>query len=394
MNRWARTVTAVVMLNLAALVTVSCASHRATDGSQPPAGAGTGKEAGKMHTAMPETLRGVRKILFYGDSLTDGSDYPDYVVNTLRREFPEVTWELMNSALCGNTAADLRRRLQADVLDRRPDLVSICVGTNDCWQKRDVAAFAADMDALVAGLLAADVQVLLVKPSPFGKPEDETRFLEYLAVIDAVAARHRLPVADAHQVFLDGTRAGKEMLGPDGVHHGKDGFEGMARAVLDGLRLSDVAIEKTVRPWPWLLLDWETSAPVPNQEPYEPQKATGWQTYDRQAAIAGQPWWDAPFAARGGWMPFAPGKAPAGLAAYGRTRYRATRPGKAELRVGGSPPQIVWLNGREVWRQLKSHGYHPDADQVAVELQAGDNEIVVLSHYMAFVGIRPLDNEN
>lgn len=385
-HRICRTCVAVTVLALP-LALASCVGPKAT-------ATNPHQEGKHMNTPMPDILRGVKKILFYGDSLTDGSDYPDYVVNTLRREFPDVPWELMNAGICGNTAAHLRQRLQADVLDRKPDLVSVCIGTNDWWTGRALAEFAADMEALVSDLRAAGIKVLLVKPSPFGKPEMETKFQENLAVIQDVADRHKLLVADAHQLFLDGAKAGKEMLGADGVHHGKDGFEGMARAVLDGLGLKHVPVEKAVRPWPYLLLDWETSAPVPNKEPYAPANATGWKAYDRQAAVEKQPWWNAPFAGRGGWMPFAPGKAPDGMAAYGRAHYRAAKAGKAELRVGGSPPQIVWLNGTQVWKQLKSHGYHPDADRFEVELRAGDNEIIVVSSYMAFVGVRPLDRKD
>ena len=345
----------------------------------------------QMTRAMPDILKGVRKILFYGDSLTDGSDYPDYVVNTLEREFPAARFELMNSAMCGNTAADLLRRLKADVLDRKPDLVSICIGTNDRMTDRDTAAYETDMEGLVTRLLEAGIKVMMVKPSPLGNPEREKKFQDNLAVIQRVADRHNLLVADAHQVFLDGMAAGREMLGADGVHHGKDGFEGMARAVLDAFGLKDRPVEKIVRPWPYLLLDWETSAPFPNKEPYDPAKAAGWKPFDRKAAIEKQPWWDSPFAARGGWMPFAPDKPAEGMAAYGRTHYKAAKAGKTEMRVGGSPPQVVWLNGKEVWRQTKSHGYHPNCDSVDIDLRAGDNEIVVLSNYMAFVGIRPLE---
>ncbi len=341
--------------------------------------------------AKPEILKGVRKVLFYGDSLTDGSDYPEYVVNTLEREFPGSGFQVMNSAICGNTAADLLRRLKNDVLDRKPDLVSICIGTNDRLVKREIAAYKNDLEAIVTSLLDAGIKVLLVKPSPLGNPEQEKKFQDNLAAIQQVADSHHLTVADAHQVFLDGAKAGKEMLGADGVHHGKDGFEGMARAVLDAFGLKNVPIEKTIRPWPFLLLDWETSSPFPLKEAPEPAAVKAWNPFDRKTAVEKQPWWDSPFAARGGWMPFAPEKPVPGMAAYGRTHFRAAKAGKAELRLGGSP-QAVWLNGRQVWKAGKfSHGYHPDAESMEVGLAEGDNEIVVLSTYMAFVGVRQLN---
>jgi len=42
------------------------------------------------------------------------------------------TIERFNAAICGNTAADLVKRLERDVISLHPDLVSICIGVNDC----------------------------------------------------------------------------------------------------------------------------------------------------------------------------------------------------------------------------------------------------------------------
>jgi len=341
---------------------------------------------------LPPVLQGVKSILFYGDSLTDGSSYPDYVVNTLNRLFPEAGFTIQNAANCGDTADRLRQRLQADVLARKPDLVIVCIGTNDCHGKRKVADFRADLDAVIQGILATRARVVLMKPSPFGKADVEERFQAYLAVIDELAKAHKLLVADAHAEFQRGIQAGREMLGADGIHHGADGFAGMARALLDGLGFADAAMDMQIRPWPHLLTAWESSDPMPvTKEPLDPAKAAGWKPYDRQAAIDKQPWWDSPFAARGAWMPFALQKPEAKSIAFGRTTYDAPQAGPAELQIGGSRPLVVWLNGKEVWRGSRPHGYHPDADRVRVELQAGKNEIVVACDFMAFVGMRALE---
>ena len=334
----------------------------------------------------PPILEGVKKILFYGDSLTDGSSYPDYVVNTLNRLFPDAGFVLMNSAMCGNTAADLLKRLKDDVLDRKPDLVSICIGTNDRWTNRDIAPYAADMEALATNLLSAGIKVMLIKPSPLGNPDQETKFQENLAVIQQVADRHKLLVADAHQVFLDGAKAGKEMLGADGVHHGKDGFEGMARAVLDALGFRGVEMDKVIKPWPGLLTSWESSDPVPLDGTYDLDEATGWKPYNGVALSKRQPWWNSPFSARGGFMPF--DDVNPKQAAYGRTVYDAVEAGDCDLLIGGSPnPMVVWLNGKQVWRATKPHGYHPDGDRIAVRMEKGRNEIVGVSNFMLFVGV-------
>ena len=338
---------------------------------------------------MPTLLSGAHSFLFYGDSLTDGSSYPDYVVNTLNREFPEARIATINAAVAGNTAADLRKRLEADVLALLPDLVLISIGTNDCIGNRPVEDYRADLEAMVSALLAKRVKVMLMLPSHLGTPELAERFKGHLEAMRAVAAAHGLVLADAHAEFLRGEAAGREMLGPDGVHHGEHGFEGMARAVLDALGLDGVAIDTEIRPWPGLLTEWETSAPVPPGGDYNPADAKGWQPYDAAAQMARQPWWNSPFPARGGWMPFDDRNTE--QCAYGRTYYVAATAGKHELQVGGSPsPQIVWLNGVKVWQSERPHGYHPNADRVVVDMKKGTNEIVGVSNFMLFVGVKEL----
>ncbi len=337
--------------------------------------------------SMPDVLKNVRRILFYGDSLTDGSSYPDYVVNTLSRHYPAVRFELFNAAGAGDTAADLRKRLAADVLVHNPDLVIVCIGTNDSNTGRKEEAYQADLEALVAALQGAGSRVMLLRPSPFGDATKEARFQAFLAVIDGVGKAHNLPVADAHGLFLAWMQAGREPLGADGIHHGPDGFECMARAVLTALGLGDAPMDMTVRPWPGLLTAWETSDPVPAGTPLDPTAATGWKPYDAAALAARQPWWNAPFPHRGAWMPF--DDVNRKEYAFGRTGFDAPEAGDYELQVGGSPnPQAVWVNGVKVWEGKRNNRYHPNADRVTVMFNNGRNEIIGASNFMLFVGVR------
>ena len=338
-------------------------------------------------TPLPGILKDVKTILFYGDSLTDGSSYPDYVVNTLNGLYPDARFELFNAAGAGDTAANLRARLASDVLVHRPGLAIVCIGTNDSNTGRRKEDYQSDMEALVDALLGAGIQVMLVRPSPFGDAAKEARFQEFLAVIDAVGKARSLPVADAHGLFQAWMQEGKEPLGADGIHHGKDGFECMARAVLDGLGVKDTPVDMTVKAWPNLLTTWETSDPMPAGTPPDPAAAKGWKPYDAAGLAARQPWWNSPFPRRGAWMPFDDVDPKA--YAFGRTTFDAPEAGEYELQVGGSPnPQLVWVNGIKVWQGRRNNGYHPNADRVVVKMQKGRNEITGASNFMLFVGVK------
>lgn len=68
------------------------------------------------------------KLVFLGDSLTWGG-YGGSYVDALRRLMPE--HEIINAGEGGNTAINLLRRLESDVLSHDPDGVFVMVGGND-----------------------------------------------------------------------------------------------------------------------------------------------------------------------------------------------------------------------------------------------------------------------
>lgn len=87
------------------------------------------------------------KILFFGDSLTDGNrdrrpeadlngnmgqSYPCLVSARLGRDYPEKQLTFCNRGIGGNRLSQLYARLEPDVVMERPDVVSIMAGINDC----------------------------------------------------------------------------------------------------------------------------------------------------------------------------------------------------------------------------------------------------------------------
>ncbi|WP_433513027.1 GDSL-type esterase/lipase family protein [Nonomuraea sp. CA-143628] len=132
---------------------------------------------------MTITLRPGSTVMFTGDSVTDcqrlesedglGFGYPLRVAGEWGLRHPDrpVTW--LNSAIAGNKVMDLEARWQADVLDARPDVVSILVGGNDvAWHTYDpdgyvisTEEYAAGYDRLLAPLAEAGVELILIETS-------------------------------------------------------------------------------------------------------------------------------------------------------------------------------------------------------------------------------------
>lgn len=93
-----------------------------------------------------------QKLLFIGDSVTDceraqpegeglfgalGKGYVSYVDALLQAVYPELGIRVVNKGINGNTVRDLKTRWQEDVINQKPDWLSIMIGINDVWRQYD-----------------------------------------------------------------------------------------------------------------------------------------------------------------------------------------------------------------------------------------------------------------
>ena len=130
------------------------------------------------------------KILFQGDSITDGNRYKNkasawdknhqighsyvYLITALLgMKYPEKHYEFINRGISGNQTGALLARWQEDCLDIKPDILSILVGVNDCLfaspaGKSDISASKYEENYRRLLTLAKendpDVQLILLEP--------------------------------------------------------------------------------------------------------------------------------------------------------------------------------------------------------------------------------------
>lgn len=92
------------------------------------------------------------KLIMIGDSVTDcerarpygeglfggiGKGYVMMVDALIQSVYPERGIRIMNMGTSGNTIRDLHQRWTTDVLDLKPDWLSIMIGINDVWRQFD-----------------------------------------------------------------------------------------------------------------------------------------------------------------------------------------------------------------------------------------------------------------
>lgn len=95
------------------------------------------------------------KWIMIGDSITDagrseggeetqwmpdvglGRGYANLVHAIIKANRPQDKIRIINRGCSGNTVVDLKNRWQKDVLDYKPDWLSVSIGVNDVWRQFD-----------------------------------------------------------------------------------------------------------------------------------------------------------------------------------------------------------------------------------------------------------------
>ncbi len=202
-------------------------------------------------------LQGKQKIILLGDSITQaGGNYGGYVwlmqryLNTL---YPQSNITLTSAGISGQTSIELLARFQQDVLDKKPDLVTINIGVNDVMRSLKTAPSEADntenievyrqnLTAMVKAAQARNIEVLLLSPTiikeDLNSPEN-IRLREYIAVMRTVASQHRCRFLDLNlpfrDVILTYQRYGgqsQNILTRDGIHPNLAGHQILAYTIL------------------------------------------------------------------------------------------------------------------------------------------------------------------
>jgi lysophospholipase L1-like esterase len=216
------------------------------------------------------------KFLLIGDSITDcgrtksnpppaggtgvseglfdplGRGYVTMVEALLGACYPQLGIRVLNTGNSGHTVKDLKARWKVDVLDQKPDWLSVMIGINDVWRQfdsprqtethvlpdeyeRTYDELLAQTRALLKGLVL--MTPFYIEPNPADRMR--ARMDEYGAIVKKLASRHGAVLVDTQAAFnrtLDHYYAGT--LAWDRVHPNQTGHMILAKALLDALGFS------------------------------------------------------------------------------------------------------------------------------------------------------------
>ena len=216
-------------------------------------------------SARAEMFKDGETVCFLGDSITAGGRYYNVISDYYLTRFPERTIRFVNAGRSGDSAVGSLKRLQEDVIEKKPTSVAIMFGMNDVNRGAYVAnpddkkkaaqlsalnGYKANMEKVVERTRAeaGNLKLLFITPSPF----DQTVVLDKdnnqpgcndglgrcAAFVRELAAKNNGTVVDFHgpMTALNLEQQKKDpkwtIVGGDRVHPGAPGHLMMAWLLL------------------------------------------------------------------------------------------------------------------------------------------------------------------
>ncbi len=164
------------------------------------------------------------RILAFGDSLTAGfglapdEAFPVRLAARLKADGYDV--DVSNGGVSGDTTSGGLARLDW-ALSAHPDIVLLELGANDMLRGIDPKLAQANLDAILARLIAAHVRVLLIGMKAAGNWGAEYR-QDFDEIYPALARKYRVPL---YPFYLDGVALDEKLNQADGLHPNKAGVE-------------------------------------------------------------------------------------------------------------------------------------------------------------------------
>ena len=193
------------------------------------------------------------RIVTLGDSITQNGAYQAFMKKVLDRFYPDFKVEIVNAGISGNKSTDMAARLQKDVIERNPTIVTISCGVNDVWHSFlfkppkgvDLETYTRTVTQMVRQIKASSkAEIYLLTPTVIYeklRSEQNLKLEPYCGAIRQIARQEQVNLVDLNELFNLTIRATQIGGAPDfhptsdGVHMKPSGNFLMAAAILRAL---------------------------------------------------------------------------------------------------------------------------------------------------------------
>ncbi|HLY10038.1 MAG TPA: SGNH/GDSL hydrolase family protein [Planctomycetota bacterium] len=199
------------------------------------------------------------KIAFLGDSITQGgmgpTGYVTLVIQGLKAN--GITATAIGAGISGHKSNDMLARLQRDVIDKKPDWMTLSCGVNDVWHGAKgvpLDQYKQNITQIVEKAQAAGIKVVILTATMITENPEEPnnqKLAAYNDFLRELAREKKCLLAELNGAMQKdlaarekaGQKRGK-LLTSDGVHMNPFGNVMMATGILRGFGLDDAQISK------------------------------------------------------------------------------------------------------------------------------------------------------
>lgn len=206
------------------------------------------------------------RVIFVGNSITEAGAYVSYIYLYYMTHFPGKKLVILNGGIGGDKASDIYRRLDYDILAKKPSVLVLTFGMNDTgyyeFNNSDAAKTAAERIAASRSsyrqieqrlLKLPAIQKVMMSSSPYDEtakipgnyfPGKQTAMLEIIKFQELAAQKNNWPFTDLFRPMkalneqLQQKDSTFTMIGPDRIHPGNAGHLVMASLFLKSQGLS------------------------------------------------------------------------------------------------------------------------------------------------------------
>lgn len=210
-------------------------------------------------------------VCFLGDSITHGGRYPFYILEYYATRYPNRKLLFHNCGISGDSAIGALRRLDWDLLNRKPNKTTIMLGMNDVnrglygkknpdkknlfMRTKAIRLHKKNMVKITDELKKKNIEIIYITPSPYDQTSAIKRenlygvneaLLECTKFCRDLAVKNNAGLVDFHTAMTElnlvhqKTNPNFTLIGRDRVHPGKTGHFVMAYLFLKAQSVSSV----------------------------------------------------------------------------------------------------------------------------------------------------------